>query len=120
MGWKLLAHTVLLLHAAWVLFNVLAPLWCWKRPRWRTAHLCTLVLTLLFFIASRACPLTDLEDFLLRKADPAAGGYPGGFTAGWLARLVYWDVPPGTIGAATAAWFALWLGVYAWLWRKGR
>jgi hypothetical protein len=47
-------------------------------------------------------------------------GYPGGFIAGWLERLVYWDVPPGAIGAATAAWFLLWLGVYAWLWRKGR
>lgn len=119
MLWKLLADLVLAAHAAWVIFNVLGPLWCWKRPAWRAAHLATLGLTLLFMAFTGGCPLTDLENRLLARADPAAV-YPGGFIAHYLGRLVYWEVSPGTLGAATGAWFALWLGVYAWMRRRER
>ena len=114
---EILAHAVLALHAALVLFNVFGPLWCWNRPRWRAAHLGTLALTLFFFATSGVCPLTTLEDRLRLRQDPAAA-VAGGFIERWMQWLVYWDIPPGSVGAAAAAWFLLWTGVYAWLWRR--
>jgi len=119
MAWMILAKLVLAAHAAWVAFNVLGPLWCWKRPAWRAAHLATLSLTLLFMATTGRCPLTDLENLLLARGSPAAV-YPGGFIARFLERLVYWDISPGILGAATAAWSGLWLGVYAMMWRRER
>lgn len=117
MPWKLLADLVLAAHAAWVTFNVLGPLWCWKRPAWRAAHLATLGLTVLFMAFTGGCPLTDLENHLLARADPAAA-YTGGFIARLMRKLVYWEVSPATLRAATGAWLALWLGIYAWMWRR--
>lgn len=119
MTWKLLADLVLAVHAAWVIFNVLGPLWCWNRPAWRAAHVATLSLTVLFMAFKGSCPLTDLENHLLARADPAAV-YTGGFIARWLEKLVYWDISPGLLGAATGAWFVLWLGIYAWMRRRER
>lgn len=119
MPWKLLADLVLAAHAALVAFNVLGPLWCWKRPAWRAAHLAALGLTLLFMAAAGRCPLTDLENSLLARSGPGAA-YEGGFIARGLEKLVYWNVTPGILGAATGAWFVLWLGIYARLWRRER
>jgi len=115
---KLLADLVLAVHAAWVAFNVLGPLWCWNRPAWRAAHVATLGLTVMFMAFTGGCPLTDLERRLLARTGPGAA-YAGGFIAHYLEKVVYWDVSPGALGAATGAWFVLWLGIYAWMWRRG-
>jgi len=117
MLWKLLADLVLTAHAAWVLFNVLGPLWCWNRRAWRVAHLATLSLTVLFMAFKGSCPLTDLENYLLARTGPTAA-YAGGFIARYLKEIVYWDISPGILGAATGSWFVLWLGIYAWIWRR--
>ncbi len=119
MPWKLLADIVLAVHAAWVLFNVLGPLWCWKRPAWRVAHLATLASTMLVMAIRGVCPLTDLENYFLARSAPSAP-YTGGFIARFLGKLVYWEVTPGALAAATGFWLILWLGIYARLWRRGR
>ena len=119
MPWKLLADLILAVHAAVVTFNVLGPLWCWRRPAWRTAHLVSLGATLAFMASVGRCPLTDLENSLLARSGPGAA-YTGGFVARGLEKLVYWNVTPGLLGAATGAWFVLWLGIYVRLWRRER
>lgn len=119
MPWKLLADLVLAAHAAWVTFNVLGPLWCWKRPAWRVAHLATLASTALILALRGVCPLTDLEKYFLARSAPSAS-YEGGFIARFLEKLVYWEVTPGGLAAATGFWLVLWLGIYARLWRRER
>lgn len=101
-------------HFAVIAFNVLGPLWCWRRPRWRVAHLACLGLTLLFFAWSGRCPLTDVEEALRGERSSE------GFIERRLERLVYWDVRPGQVGTAAGVWFALWGGVYFRLWRRER
>ena len=70
----LLAQLVLSAHAAVIAFNVLGPLWCLKRPRWRVVHLVCLGLTLAFFAGAGRCPLTDAER-ALRGEDRVADGF---------------------------------------------
>jgi len=117
MFWHILADCVLAVHATLVLFNVFGGFFCWRRPAWRVVHLFAVAVVLLFLVTTGGCPLTDLEIYLLQKGNPGAS-YQGGFIAHYLERLIYWEVPPGTIGAATAVWFLGWLGFYAWLWRR--
>ncbi len=119
MLWRILSDLLLAAHAGWVLFNVFGPLWCWKRPRWRLVHLGTMALTLGFMVFMGGCPLTDLENYFLRRSDPAAA-YLGGFIAHYLGRIVYWEVSPGAIGLATVVWFVGWLIAYLRLWIKER
>ena len=112
----IVANLVLALHAGWVLFNVLAPIWAWRRPWLRAAHLAALGLTLLFAAVLGGCPVTELENRLRLRANPAAA-YPGGFIGHYLWRVVYWDLPASWLNAAAAAWAALWGAVYARLWK---
>ncbi len=77
-------------------------------------------LTLAFIGLRGGCPLTELENYFLRRSDPSAA-YSGGFIAHALARIVYWDLPPGVIGLASSFWFLVWGGIYLRLWlREGR
>ena len=110
----LLAQWVMAAHAAVIVFNVLGPIWCYRRPRWRVAHLASLGLTLLFFAGAGRCPLTDLENAL------RGGGPPGGFIERRLERFVYWDVRPGHVGLASGVWFAVWAVAYERRWRQER
>lgn len=111
----LLAQLVLAAHAAVIAFNVLGPLWCRKRPRWRAAHLACLGSTLIFFAGAGRCPLTDAER-ALRGEERAADG----FIERRLESFVYWDVRPGHVGLATGLWFALWSFVYGRRWISER
>lgn len=119
MIWTLLADLVLAVHASWVLFVILGPLWCWKRPRLRAVHLTMMALTLGFMAILGGCPLSDLENLLSRRADPAAS-YAGGFIGHYLMLIIYWDIPARAIGLATSLWFLGWAAVYWRLWVRER
>ncbi len=110
----ILGDLVLAVHAAWVLFNLTAPLLAVRRPRWRIAHLAALGATLLFTVTLGVCPLTILEN---RLRDAA---YPGGFLRHYLMEIVYWDVPQTSLTAAAVLWTVFWAGVYAAMWRRER
>ena len=122
MLWKMLADAALATHAAWVLAVVLGPIWCWRRPKWRAAHLAMLAVTMAFSVVPEGCPLTYLENHFLSKADPAAS-YPGSFLAHYMGRIVYWEAPESSewaFAAATGIWFFCWTALYVWLWwREG-
>jgi len=95
---RLLADTVLILHATFVGFVVVGLAlvwlgawrgWAWVRGIWfRTLHLCAIVLVALEALVGLACPLTLLEDWLRIGVDTQTG-----FVQRWLQRLLYWDLP---------------------------
>lgn len=111
-GWSLAADTALALHALWVLTYVFGPFAGLKYRRWRFFQLSFMAATLIIWPAWGGCPLTTLENMMRRHAGEAA--YPGGFIVFYLERIVYWDIPRGSIAMAAAAWILLWAAVYVW------
>lgn len=106
-----LADAVLIAHVGIVAFVVLGLVaialggwrrWRWVRAlRWRALHV-----LLMLFIAVQAwlgalCPLTIWEQALRRHAGQAS--YGGSFIEYWLARLIYFDLPPWVFVAAYTA-----------------
>lgn len=100
--YKMLADTVVIVHAAFVGFVVLgfaailigaALNWSWIRNPWfRGIHLAAIGVVALMAIAGIVCPLTTLEDYLREKAGEAR--YPGDFIAYWAHRLIFFRGPP--------------------------
>ncbi len=122
-----LADAVLALHAGIVAFVVLglpaiaigqARGWRWVRGwTFRLAHLGAIG-----YVAAQAwlgidCPLTVLE-LALRRDAGQAGLHAQGFVAHWLARGLYWDLPPWAFTTAYTA-FALAVAAAWWRWPPG-
>lgn len=83
----LAAQAVLLLHFAFVLFAIFgSALVCW-RLRWAWLHLPALAWGLWIELSHGLCPLTTLENNLLRAAGEP--GYGGGFIEHYLMPLLY-------------------------------
>jgi hypothetical protein len=101
---RILATTVVALHLALVVFVVLGFVlvvvgnwlgWSWANaPAWRWPHLAVMIVVAAEAWLGVVCPLTALEQWLDRRAAGPADGHPSGFIAGWLARLLYYDLPP--------------------------
>jgi polyferredoxin len=113
-----LADVVLAVHVAFVAFVVggfalilagIARGWAWVRnPVFRWLHLAAIGVVAVEALAGIACPLTVWEDVLRR-------GAPGerSFVGEWLARLLYWELPPWMftviyVAFAAAVAFVLW------------
>ena len=100
-GYSLMADTVLMLHALFVVFVVLGLLlimtgawrgWVWVRNPWfRAAHLGAIGVVVLQSWLGVLCPLTGLEDSLRARAGQP--GYAGSFIAYWLHRLLFYQAP---------------------------
>ena len=111
-----LADTVLLVHAAFVLFVVggfaaicigLAAGWRFARdPWWRGAHLAAIGFVAVESLLGYACPLT-LWEAALRGTD-ASEGFIARFVHAWL----FWNAPAWAFTAVYVA-FA---GLVAWTW----
>lgn len=96
-----LADVVLLLHASFVVFIVVALLltivggyrqWLWVRNWWfRIVHLAGIAVVVAQSWAGLFCPLTTLEMWLRGQA----GGvqYEGSFIQYWVERLLYYEAP---------------------------
>lgn len=118
--WQMLADAVLTLHFAVVAFVlggalVVAPGswlgWSWVRaPLFRWAHLGAIGTVVLQAWLGAACPLTQLENHLRRKA--LLAGYERSFIEDWLQRLLYYDAPPWLFGLA----YTLFGLAVLWLW----
>jgi hypothetical protein len=90
MIWSLLADAVVVIHFAFTAFAIFGGFLTW-RWRWIAAlHLPALVWGCWVEVSHGICPLTPLENHLRRLGGEA--GYPGGFLAHYLVRLLY---PPG-------------------------
>ncbi len=116
-----IADTVLVLHAAFVLFVVGSLVaiyagrylrWRWIRNRlFRLLHLAAVVVVVVQSWLGMICPLTIFEMALRQRAGGTT--YSGAFIAHWVEQLLYYDAPAwvfavcySLFGAAVvASWF---------------
>lgn len=83
----LAANFVLVLHLAFIGLVLLGGLVVLRRPRFAFIHLPAAVWGVLVEAMGWYCPLTDLEDYLLRRTGEA--GYATGFLERYLLALIY-------------------------------
>jgi hypothetical protein len=96
MIYGLLADGVVGLHFLWIIFLILGGIWGRKQLVVRIVHIAGLVFALLINIFNCYCPLTYLEVWL-RKRQVHPLGYSGSFVGHYLEKLIYIQLPPGTI-----------------------
>lgn len=111
----LLAHAVLIVHAAIAVFvvgglvvavvgNIVR--WRWANNLWfRLAHLVAMAIVLAESWLGFVCPLTTLEMSLRSRA--GAASYRGSFIEHWLQQLLYYSAPPWMFVAAYTAFTGL-------------
>jgi len=116
-----LADAVVVLHAAYVAFVVLALVailvgaalgWSWVRNAWfRAIHLAMIAVVALQAVAGILCPLTVLEDWLRRQAGQSVEA--GTFIGRWVHELLFVDAPSWAFTTAYCLFAALVAG--SWL-----
>ena len=87
MQYRVAATAVAILHGAFILFVVLGGLVVLRWPRLAWIHLPAAVWGALIEFAGWYCPLTSIENHLLRRAGRA--GYGDGFVAHYLFAIIY-------------------------------
>jgi hypothetical protein len=120
-SYQLLANAVLAAHVGVVLFIVAGLIlillgghygWPWVRNVWfRLLHLAAIVYVVAESWLGIGCPLTDLEQWLRRRAGTPV--QEGDFIAYWLGKLLFYQAEPWVFIAAYSA-FAL-LVIYSWV-----
>lgn len=108
--WLAAADAVVFLHLLWIVFLVLGALPGARWPWVRWTHLAALAFSIALQVCGWICPLTHLEVWLRRQA--GARPYEGTFIGHYLERIVYAELPPGALLAATLAIVAISLWVY--------
>jgi hypothetical protein len=119
MAGSLLADTILLVHAAFVLFVVggLAATWIGIalgrryafNPRFRGLHLAAIAFVVLETLAGQVCPLTLWEDSLRGTAGEK------GFIERWMHAWLFWDWPAWVFATIYVA-FGVLVTVTWWRW----
>ncbi len=84
------ADFVLVAHLLFIGFVVGGSFLAWRWPRVIWVQLPVMVYGALVELVGFACPLTALQNYLLRRGGQA--GYRGGFISHYLIRIIY---PPG-------------------------
>lgn len=102
MIYRVMAETVLIMHALFVAFVILGlaviPLgafmrWSWIRNPWfRMTHLLAIGIVVAESWFGGVCPLTEWESRLRQAAGGA--GYRESFVAYWLHELLFYDMAP--------------------------
>jgi Protein of Unknown function (DUF2784) len=86
--WYLIgADLVLVMHLLFIGFVVIGSFLTWRWPRLIWLQLPAMVYGALVEFAGFACPLTALQNYLLRKGGQA--GYRGGFISHYLVQVIY-------------------------------
>jgi hypothetical protein len=117
MIYSILAHVTIFLHFAWILFLIFGVLFTWRWPKVAILHLGGLLFSLVLNLFRWYCPLTYLENYLRRIYD-VKSAYGGPFTATYLERLVYLDLPEGYIRVGEIFFVIFYMSLYAHLARK--
>ena len=95
---SLLAVTVLIVHALFILWVVFGAFVTRSRPILRWLHVGSLIWGIFTELLPWPCPLTVLENLLEGKA--GVEPYQGGFLLHHLDKLVYPDISPTTLTIA--------------------
>ena len=108
--YSVLAVSVLLLHALFILWVVFGALVTRSHPILRWLHIASLVWGILTESLPWPCPLTELETWLEAKA--GVQPYQGGFLLHYLDALVYPDISATVLTIAGVIICALNLTLY--------
>jgi hypothetical protein len=108
--YSVLAVSVLLLHALFILWVVFGALVTRSHPILRSLHLCSLTWGILTELLPWPCPLTVLENWLEAKA--GVQPYQGGFLLHYLDKVVYPDISATVLTIAGVIICALNLTLY--------
>jgi hypothetical protein len=84
------ADFVLVVHLLFIGFVVFGSFLAWRWPRLIWVQLPAMIYGALVELVGFACPLTGLQNYLLRRGGQA--GYRGGFISHYLIQIIY---PPG-------------------------
>src|SRR2546423_14024066 len=87
MVFKLAANALALIHLAFILFVVLGGLLLLRWPKLMWLHLPAAVWGALIEFAGWYCPLTSMENAMLRRAGES--GHTGGFVAHYIFSAIY-------------------------------
>jgi hypothetical protein len=91
--------------------------WRWVRGFWfRVAHLTAIASVVAMSWARIDCPLTVLENRL--RVTAGESGYPSGFLAYWLHRIIFYDASPQTFAVIYTIFGVLVIAV--WIWGRPR
>ena len=120
MIYRISADAVLLLHLLFVVFVVVGALLVLRKPVLAWVHVPAAVWGIFVELTGRICPLTTLENYLLRKA--GVDGYTDSFIEHYLVPIIYPSGLTRGVQIAMAIVVALINGVaYGWLiyrWRR--
>jgi len=111
MIYNLLADITVTVHFLWILFLIFGAFLGVRFAIFKWMHLASLVFSILMQIYHWQCPLTNLEFYLRRQADPTHTS-PGGFIAHWAEKLVYLQVTWGLLFGITMVVVVLSLWAY--------
>lgn len=90
MWYLIAADLVLVAHVLFIGFVVVGSFLTWRWPLVIWVQLPAMVYGALVELAGFACPLTAMQNYLLRRGGEA--GYRGGFISHYLVQVIY---PPG-------------------------
>jgi hypothetical protein len=111
MLYKLAANAIAIFHLTFILFVILGGLLVLRWPTMAWLHLPAAVWGVLIELAGWYCPLTRMENLMLRRAGQA--GYSGGFLAHYIFALIYPDgLTRGVETAIGLVVLAINVGVY--------
>jgi hypothetical protein len=110
------ADILMLIHFLWIVFMVIGlPLgFLLRSPTLRWLHFGGMLVTALIAAAGMYCPLTTWEEALRWGSDPGSS-YNGSFLAHYISKVLYPDLGPGTLRAATVFWGLVTVGFMFWL-----
>lgn len=97
----LLSDAIMVIHFAWVAFNLFGFFFARKFPKIKILHIGTLTATAVLMLAEKPCPLTIWEQQLRRRIDPALS-YEESFLSHYLGKVIYIDAPPHTLTVLTS------------------
>ena len=109
--YRAMAALVLSLHAAYIAWVIFGALFTRGRARLAALHVGTLLYGITVEIFGLWCPLTALEQWLEIRG--GVSPYRGPFLLHYLDAVVYPDIPPKLLIAASVVVCILNLGIYA-------
>jgi len=111
MIFRVLAHLVLFIHFAWILFLALGFAFALKRSKLAWLHLGGLFFALILNLFEWYCPLTYFENYLYYKGDMKSA-YSEPFIIQYLEKFIYPDLPEKHIRIGEIIFLSFYIGVY--------